>query len=258
MTITVENVEKRFPLPGKEGFTVLEDISFAVNDGDFVTVMGESGCGKSTLLNLISGLLPLTAGDIRVDGERVKGPDPSRALLFQQPSLLPWLNVEENIIFGCRIRGEKDDLKMRSRQLIDIMGLTGFEKVYPHELSLGMAQRVCLARALIGHPKILLLDEPFAALDTINRSHLQEELIEFWMVEKFSAVLVTHDVDEAILMGTKVVLLGGRPCRIIETYEVNLNYPRDITGRSFFLLRSAILKKLKDSFSATTHWRDPQ
>ncbi len=250
MTIHVENIAKRFPLPGGRALTVIGDISFTMENGDFVAVLGESGCGKSTLLNLVAGLLPLSAGRIEVNGSRIAGPHPSRAMLFQQPSLLPWLNVEENIVFGCKLRGEEEDLATRAAQLIEIMGLSGSEKVKPHELSLGMAQRVCLARALIGHPDILLLDEPFASLDTINRTHLQEELIEFWMVEKFSAILVTHDIDEAILMGTRIVLLGDRPCRIIQTYEVNLNYPRDMSSRSFFLLRAAIIKKLRESFDA--------
>ncbi len=248
MTIQMEKVCKRFPQPGGMELSVLEDVDLAIAEGEFVIILGESGCGKSTLLNLMAGLLPLSEGEIRVNGRRVAHPHPSRAMLFQQPSLLPWLDVEQNIVFGCRLRGEKDDLRVRTAQLIEIMGLAGFEKVKPHELSLGMAQRVCLARAMIGHPQILLLDEPFASLDTITRSHLQEELIEFWMVEKFTAVFVTHDIDEAILMGTKVVLLGGRPCGILQTYEVNLNFPRDIASRGFFLLRSAILKKLRESF----------
>ncbi len=254
MSIRIENICKRFPLPAGGELSVIEDVSFTVEAGDFVIILGESGCGKSTLLNLIAGLLPVSSGTISVNGKRVAEPHPSRSLLFQQPSLLPWLNVEENIVFGCRLRGEMDDLKSRARQLIEIIGLSGFERTYPHELSLGMAQRVCLARALIGHPSILLLDEPFAALDTVNRSHLQEELIEFWMVEKFTAIFVTHDLDEAILLGNKLVLLGGRPTRLVEVFEINLNYPRDFGGKSFFMLREDILKKFKRAFSGTlTH-----
>ncbi len=248
MKIRINNVNKTFRLPRGKEINVLRDISFTIKEGDFVVILGESGCGKSTFLNLIAGLLPITSGEIWIDNDKVKGPHPSRSILFQQPSLLPWLNVEDNIVFGCKIRGEVENLKIRTGQLIDIMGLTGFEKAYPHELSLGMAQRVCLARALIGHPGILLLDEPFASLDTFTRTHLQQELIEFWQVEEFTVVFVTHDIDEAILMGNKIVLLGGHPCGIIEIIDVNLNYPRDMTTRSFFLIRSAILKKLKEVF----------
>ncbi len=249
VTISIENLTKTFRQPTGESLTVLQGISFGVSEGDFVIVLGESGCGKSTLLSLVAGLTPATDGRIEARGELVTAPHPSRSILFQQPSLLPWLNVADNIVFGCRLRGERKDLELRANQLIEIMGLAGFEHHYPHELSLGMAQRACLARSLIGHPEILLLDEPFASLDTITRTHLQDELIEFWMVEKFTAIFVTHDIDEAILLGNRIVLLGGRPCRVLETLEVNLNYPRDITSRSFFMLRAAILRKLREGFS---------
>ncbi|NJL60011.1 MAG: ABC transporter ATP-binding protein [Desulfobacteraceae bacterium] len=188
--------------------TVLKDISFIAEDGDFVVVVGESGCGKSTLLNLIAGLLPLTSGDILADNQKITGTHPSRSILFQQPSLLPWLNTMENIVFGCKLRGELNNLEERSEQLIEIMGLSGFENHYPHELSVGMAQRACLARALMGHPKILLLDEPFGALDSMNRTRLQEELIEFWAVENFTVIFVTHDIDEAIVLGNKICGFG--------------------------------------------------
>ncbi|MCP4346247.1 MAG: ABC transporter ATP-binding protein [Desulfobacterales bacterium] len=248
MKIRINNVSKTFRLPRGKELKVLRDISFTIKEGDFVVILGESGCGKSTFLNLLAGLTPFSSGEILIDNEEVSGPHPSRSILFQQPSLLPWLNVEENIVFGCKLRGELDNLKLRTFQLIDIMGLSGFENAYPHELSVGMAQRVCLARSLIGHPEVLLLDEPFAALDTFTRTHLQQELIEFWQVEDFTVVFVTHDIDEAILMGNKIVLLGGHPCRVIEIIDVNLNYPRDMTTRSFFLIRSAILKKLKEVF----------
>lgn len=247
MGLIVEHISKIFSLPAGRKLTVLEDVSFTAEEGDFVVVLGESGCGKSTLLNLIAGLLPLSSGEIRVDDKRITVPHPSRSILFQQPSLLPWLTTKENIIFGCRLRGESENLEERCTQLTEIMGLSGFEKHYPHELSQGMAQRVCLARALMGHPDILLLDEPFSALDTINRTRLQEELIEFWAIENFTVLFVTHDIDEAILLGNKIVVLGGRPCRIIETFDVTLNYPRDVGDPSFFDLREEILARLKSA-----------
>lgn len=226
---------------------IIGKIDLNIKEGDFVIILGESGCGKSTLLSMIAGLMPLTSGEIRVDDEKVVSPHPSRSILFQQSSLLPWLNVEDNITFGCKLREDMDNLQFRVNQLIEIMGLSGSEKVHPPELSVGMAQRVCLARALIGHPEILLMDEPFAALDTFNRQHLQEELIEFWQIENFTAIFVTHDIDEAILMGNRIVLLGGRPCRIMEVFDVDLNYPRKMTDKAFFKIRSSILTKFRES-----------
>ncbi len=247
MPLRIEHISKIFSLPSDRRLTVLEDIAFTAEDGDFVVVVGESGCGKSTLLNLIAGLLPLTSGEIWADEDKVTGTHPSRSILFQQPSLLPWLNTEENIVFGCKLRGEMKDLEERSTQLIEIMGLSGFEKHRPNELSVGMAQRVCLARALMGHPKILLLDEPFGALDSMNRTRLQEELIEFWAVENFTVIFVTHDIDEAIVLGNKIVVLGGRPAHIIEVFENNMNYPRDTFLPAFFELRTEILDRLRQA-----------
>ncbi len=250
MAIRIENISKSYPLPTGKELKVLDNITFTIEEGDFVMILGQSGCGKSTFLNILAGLLPMTSGEIWVDDKKINEPHPSRSIIFQQPSLLPWLNVEDNVVFGCKIRGELDNLK-RVKQLIKIMGLSGFEKTYPPELSVGMAQRVCLARALIGHPEILLLDEPFTSLDTFNRTHLQQELIDFWQIENFTAVLVTHDIDEAILMGNRIVLLGERPCRITEIFDINLNYPRDMTNSSFFQIRTMILKKFKETLVET-------
>jgi len=253
MAIEIRNLEKEYRMPSGKTFEVLKDISFTIEDGDFVMILGESGCGKSTFLNILAGLVPASHGEVHLGDTRVEGPHPSRSILFQQPSLLPWLNVEENIVFGCKIRGEWENLK-RVQQLIHIMGLSGFEKVYPGELSVGMAQRVCLARALIGHPEVLLLDEPFTSLDTFNRTHLQQELFDFWQIENFTAVFVTHDIDEAILLGNRIVLFGGRPCRIVETFDIELKYPRDITHESFFEIRTAILAKFKETLVGNPDW----
>ncbi len=247
MTIHIENVKKAFPLPGGNELTALEDISLTIEVGDFIVVLGESGCGKSTLLNLVAGLQHPSVGDIRMNGERVTGPHPTRSLLFQQPSLLPWLNVAQNIVFGCKLRGDTENLQCRTSQLIEIMGLEGFERTYPAELSMGMAQRVCLARSLIGHPEVLLLDEPFAFLDTFNRTHLQQELTDFWQIENFTTIFVTHDIDEAILLGNRIIILGGRPSHIIETFDIDLPYPRDISNPAFFQCRSRIFKSFKES-----------
>lgn len=177
-------------------------------------------------------------------------PHPSRPILFQQPSLLPWLNVEDNIAFGCRIRGEFDNLKHRVARFIKLMELTGFEKSHPPELSVGMAHRVCLARAFIGLPKILLLDEPFGALDTFTRFRIQNVLKERWQEKKFTAVFVTHDIDEAIILGTKVVLLDSLPCKIMDIFDINPNDTKDTTSKSFVELRTTILNRFKEAFKS--------
>lgn len=248
MKVRIRNISKVFHIDGRKEFPVLKNITFSIGEGDFVVILGESGCGKTTFLNLLAGLMPLSSGEILVDDETVVGPHPSRSILFQQPSLLPWLTVLENIVFGCELRKDLDNLDERAGRLIGIMGLKGFEKVYPHELSLGMAQRVCLARALIGRPQILILDEPFSALDTFTRNYLQQKLIEFWQQEKFTVVFVTHDISEAILMGNRIVLLGRRPCRLVGIYDVNLHYPRDVDGRPYKLIRENILQRFKNIF----------
>ncbi|MEZ4524745.1 MAG: ABC transporter ATP-binding protein [Desulfobacterales bacterium] len=248
MKIRIRNISKSFLINGKRKFTVLRDITFSIGDGEFVVILGESGCGKTTFLNLLAGLLPLTSGEILVDDQKIEGPHPSRAILFQQPSLLPWLTVEENIVFGCKLRGDTENLRERAERQIGIMGLKGFEKVRPHELSLGMAQRVCLARALIGHPQILILDEPFSALDTFTRNYLQQMLLQFWQTEKFTVVFVTHDINEALLLGNRIVLLGRRPCRLVGTFDVNLHYPRDIGSKPYLLIRANILQRFKKIF----------
>lgn len=211
-------------------------------------ILGESGCGKSTLLNLLAGMMSPTSGEILIDQRKVTAPHPSRILLFQQPSLLPWLNVEENIAFGCKIRGERDNLAHRIRHYIELMGLPGMEKIHPPELSAGMAHRVSLARALIGNPEILLLDEPFRSLDTFNSLRLMNELISLWKREHFTAVFVTHNIEEAIFMGNKIVLLGGRPTGIEEIFNIDLKHPRDITDEAFIQTRATIFARFKETY----------
>ncbi|MBF0451231.1 MAG: ABC transporter ATP-binding protein [Candidatus Magnetomorum sp.] len=245
MKLLIENIEKTFSFPDKTTVPVLKDIHISVEDGDFVMILGESGCGKSTLLNIIAGIDLPTSGNIWVDQKKITRPHPSLSLLFQQPSLLPWLNVTENIAFGCKLRGDIDDLDHRIKYFVDLIGLKGFENNFPHELSMGMACRVSLARALIGHPKVLLLDEPFVSLDTFTRTRMQEELISIWNKEHFTAVFVTHDIDESIIMGNKVVLLGGQPCSVRKMIEIDTPYPRKITDRQLALKRTHIMMQLE-------------
>jgi ABC-type nitrate/sulfonate/bicarbonate transport system ATPase subunit len=248
--IRIDGIGKTYRQPKGAGFSVLENISLDVEQGDFVMILGESGCGKSTLLNILAGLVRPSAGSVWINGDKLVGPYPSVFTHFQQPSLLPWLTVKDNIAFGCRIRGELEDLDYRVNEFIEMMGLSGFEKSYPAELSVGMACRVALARGLVGRPDVLLMDEPFASLDTFTTSRLQEELINIWLSERFTAVFVTHDVSEAILMGNKIVLLGGLPCRVMDVIQIDLDYPRRITDESFFHRKRMVLEKFKKAFAA--------
>lgn len=252
MKIQIEKVCKDYFPPAGAPLKVLDEISLDVDEGDFVMILGKSGCGKSTLLNIVAGLTAASSGTVRADGKIVRSPDPSISILFQQPSLLPWLNVEENIAFGCKLRGDTENLSYRVHQFIEVIGLSGFEKSKPYELSVGMAYRVCLARALVGRPEVFLLDEPFASLDTFTRTRLQEELINIWLSERFTSIFVTHDIDEAILLGRKIVLLGGAPCRVQEIIEIDSPYPRKITDESFFRFKLDIIRKFKKAFLPKT------
>jgi len=248
--IEIEKLSKSFFKLDKSEHMVLKDITFQIEKSDFVIVLGESGCGKTTLLNMLAGFDRPTKGKILADGEEIVKVHPSRSMLFQQPALIPWLSVEENVAYGCRLRGDLDNLEYRVIQFLEIMGLLGYAKEKPGELSLGMAHRTCLARALVGLPEVLLLDEPFAALDTFTQSHIREELVNLWLSEQFSAVFVTHDIDEAIILGNKIILLGGEPATTQEIFEINDHYPRDISSKNLQNIRKDILNRFKESYIA--------
>ncbi len=250
MKIELERVTKKYTRQKKSEHIVLKNISFSIDEGDFVIILGESGCGKTTLLNMLAGLEHPSSGKIIVDGEEVKGIHPSRSMLFQQPTLIPWLSVKENVAYGCKIRGDIEELDYRVSQFLEIMGIGGFADAKPRHLSLGMAQRACLARALVGHPDALLLDEPFASLDTFTQAHIQEELVNLWLSEQFTAVFVTHDIDEAIRLGNKIILLAGEPANIKDIFEIKEDYPRDRNNPKFKEIRTQILKRFKNSYLA--------
>ncbi|NWH06630.1 ABC transporter ATP-binding protein [Desulfobacter latus] len=256
MKIDIEKICKSYDGPGKKHHQILKDISFSINPGDFVIILGESGCGKTTLLNLLAGLELPTCGQIRVSGSPITGIHPSRSMLFQQPALIPWLSVKENVAYGCKIRKDTQDLEYRVNQFLEIMGLAGAADVKPGQLSLGMAQRVCLARALVGHPRILLLDEPFASLDTFTQAHIQEELINLWMSERFTAVFVTHDIDEAIRLGNKIVVLAGSPAGVSDIFDINFPYPRQQNDPVIETLRTDILNRFKIAYLAKRSFAD--
>ena len=250
MKIELKKVSKSYPTAKKTDLFVLKDISFSIEEGDFVIILGESGCGKTTLLNMLAGLEKPSSGEIIVNGQKIRGIHPSRSMLFQQPALIPWLSVKDNVAYGCKIRGDIEKLDYRVNQFLEIIGLTGFADAKPDQLSLGMAQRTCLARALVGHPDILLLDEPFASLDTFTQAHIQEELVNLWLSEQFTAIFVTHDIDEAIRLGNKIILFAGQPASIVEIFEISEQYPRDRNSTRFKEIRNQIFTRFKDSYFA--------
>ncbi|MBI9088493.1 MAG: ABC transporter ATP-binding protein [Desulfobacterium sp.] len=248
MKIEFDKVSKSYLRSDGTRHLVFNDVSLSSNQGDFVIFLGESGCGKTTFLNMLAGFESPTTGTIRVDGKKVSDIHPSRTMLFQQPTLIPWLTVRENVSYGCRLRGDCERLNYRVTQFIEVMGLSGFEDAKPAELSLGMAQRACLARALMGQPEILIMDEPFASLDTFTKAHIQEEMVNLWLSEQFTVVFVTHDIEEATLLGNRVVLLGGNPAGIIDTFDIDLDYPRNVNDPKFKGYKQDILEKFKRSY----------
>ena len=213
----------------------LRGIDLEVGDGEFVAVLGRSGCGKSTLLRLIAGLLPVSAGEVRVSGERVTKPRRDIAMMFQKPALLPWRSVLDNVLLPVQIFGDKKAAhRDRAHQLLAMTGLTGFEKRLPHELSGGMQQRVALCRSLIASPRVMLMDEPFSALDALTREELSGELQRVHMELGTTIVFVTHSIDEAVLLADRVVVLSPRPGRIREIIDVAIPRPRTL-GRGAHL-----------------------
>lgn len=221
--IVARNVTKRFVERDRE-ITALSDINLSVTDKEFVAIVGPSGCGKSTLLYMVGGFLELSEGQILVNGKPVKGPGPDRGMVFQHFALFPWLTVRQNIVYGLEERGDPVAVRERiAADLIKLIGLVGFENVYPRQLSGGMKQRVAIARTLAFDPEILLMDEPFGALDAQTRVMMQEELIRIWNRSKKTVLFVTHDVHEAVSLADRVLVMTARPGRIktvVETHEI--------------------------------------
>jgi NitT/TauT family transport system ATP-binding protein len=208
----------------------LDGVNLTVMEGEFVSIVGPSGCGKTTFLSVVDGLIAATSGRIIVDGQVVDRPGPDRAVVFQDASLLPWRTVERNVTYGLECLGvAMPEAKPRAQRFIDMVGLSGFERHYPHELSGGMQQRVNLARALVMDPKVLLMDEPFAALDAQTREMMQEELLQIWLQARKTVLFVTHQVDEAIYLSDRVVVFSGRPGRVKDIIDVGIERPRKLT-----------------------------
>ncbi len=207
----------------------LQDVDLQVMEGEFVSIVGPSGCGKTTFLSVVDGLIPATAGTITVDGRPVNKPGPDRAMVFQDASLLPWRSVLKNVVYGleCQKVGARE-ARERAMYFIDMVGLSGFEQHYPHELSGGMQQRVNLARALVMDPQILLMDEPFAALDAQTRELMQEELLQIWLKAKKTVLFITHQIDEAIFLSDRVAVFTARPGRVKKILRIDLERPRKL------------------------------
>jgi NitT/TauT family transport system ATP-binding protein len=207
----------------------LDGVNLTVMDGEFVSIVGPSGCGKTTFLSVVDGLIAASAGHILVDREVVTGPGPDRAVVFQDASLLPWRTVLGNVVYGLECIGvARREAKERASHFIQLIGLSGFEQHYPHELSGGMQQRVNLARALVMDPKILLMDEPFASLDAQTREVMQEELLRIWVQARKTVLFVTHQIDEAIYLSDRVAVFSGRPGRVKETIPIEIPRPRKL------------------------------
>lgn len=241
MAVTQAFLAHREPLP------VLDSVTLSVSPGEFVTLVGPSGCGKSTLLRLVAGLDRPVSGHIYADGHEVTGPDPSRGIVFQDPTLLPWLTVEKNIGLGPQVRGKSDDPteKHRVNDMIDLVGLNSFREALPAQLSGGMAQRAALARALVNRPEVLLFDEPLGKLDALTRATLQTEIARLWRAQGFTGIMVTHDVEEALLLSDRVIVFSSRPARILADIHVELDRPRAQDSAGFRELRRQILKLLE-------------
>ena len=248
--LTIEQVSRRFPgVRGRAPTQAIEPIALAVEDNDFIAILGPSGCGKSTLLRIVAGLDQPTSGEVRIDGAPVTGPGPDRGMVFQSYTLFPWLDVLRNIRFGLREkRLPAVEQERIAAEYIRRVGLTGFEHHLPRTLSGGMQQRTALARALANDPKILLLDEPFGALDTQTRTLMQELLLSIWEADRKTVLFVTHDIDEAIFMANRVVVMTARPGRIKAVVDVALPRPRHYTVKTepaFVALKARLTDEIR-------------
>ena len=243
--LELKKVHKGFARIDTDGVThALENIDLTVTDGEFVSVVGPSGCGKSTILRLIAGLIVPTSGSLTLNDEPITGPDPERGMVFQRPTLFPWLTVERNLTFSPRMMKRQDAMKDEAERLLELAGLKEFRRDFPHQLSGGMAQRLALIRTMINNPKVFLLDEPLGALDAFTRMTMQDELLKLWQRSGHMMLMVTHDIDEALYLGTRIVVMAPRPGRIRMDRENDMPYPRNRTSSAFLNFRKEVLEML--------------
>lgn len=245
VTLKLNNVSKSFAKIETDEVThALNEIDLSLNSGEFISLVGPSGCGKSTILRLVAGLIKPTTGTVTVDDKEVTEPSPERGMVFQKPTLFPWLTVEKNIGFSLKMQGKLKGNEDKVKRMIDVIGLNNFKDDYPEQLSGGMAQRVALVRSLINEPDILLLDEPLGALDAFTRMNMQDEILKIWSEKQQLAIMVTHDVDEAIYMGTRVIVMDANPGRIVDDIRIEQPYPRKRSSEEFVEYRNRILNRL--------------
>ena len=246
--IELRGVSKIFSDPQRGRYLLaIDDIALTVETNDFFCLLGPSGCGKSTILNMIAGFDRPTSGDVRVQGSKVERPGSDRGVVFQQPTLMPWLTAWENIAFHLKLKGvPKAERRRRAQAFIELVGLQGFENHHPSELSGGMNQRVGLARALLMNPSVILMDEPFAALDAQTKLEMQEELVTIWQRHLCTVVFVTHSVDEALMLGNKIAVMTQRPGRIRQLLTFDVPRPRDITGSEFNDVKRHVLGMIRE------------
>ena len=243
--LRLENISKVFAKVESDEVThAVQDISATMTSGEFISLVGPSGCGKSTVLRLIAGLIMPTLGKVTVNGAEITGPSPERGFVFQNPTLFPWLTVEKNISFSLDIQHITSGKAEKVRHMLEITGLERFKNDYPAQLSGGMAQRVALVRTLINEPEILLLDEPLGALDAFTRMNMQDEILSIWTQKKQLAIMVTHSIDEAVYMGTRVLVMEANPGRITADIKIDEPFPRDRSSDSFVRYRNEILNLL--------------
>ena len=241
VSLRLDHVSKSFE---KIVTHALNEINLTMESGEFISLVGPSGCGKSTILRLVAGLIQPTTGKLTVDGKTITEPSPERGMVFQKPTLFPWLTVWDNIAFSLRMQGRLKGNKDKVERMIKVIGLEKFRNDYPGQLSGGMAQRVALVRSLINEPDILLLDEPLGALDAFTRMNMQDEILKIWQEKEQLAIMVTHDVDEAIYMGTRVIVLDANPGRVVADIQIKEPFPRDRSSDTFVQYRNEILNRL--------------
>lgn len=246
-SISFQRVSKYYP--GKSIVRALENVDLTVREGEFVALLGPSGCGKSTLLNLLAGFENASNGTVAFEGGDVSRPGPDRGVVFQEAGLLPWLSVWDNVVFGPKVQKKpRLEYEARAREILTLVGLDGFHEALPAQLSGGMRQRVGIARVLVMHPRALLMDEPFGALDAQTRLNMQQLLLDVWQRLRTTVLFVTHDIDEAILLADRVCVMSARPGRIVEDIPITLRRPRsidDLTSQEFIQFKARIMKELR-------------
>lgn len=243
--LKLKDVSKSFSrVDSAEVTNAVTDVNISMFNGEFVSLVGTSGCGKSTILRMIAGLISPTTGELTINGDKITAPGPDIGMVFQKPTLFPWLTVEDNVAFSLKMQGKLKEGMEDVHRLINVIGLEKFKKDYPGQLSGGMAQRVALARAMISKPRILLMDEPLGALDAFTRMNMQNEILDMWQVNKQLVVMVTHDIDEAIHMSSRILVMEAHPGRIREEIKIDMDYPRNRSSSSFVEYRNHILDLL--------------